>query len=344
MPERSRAAQLSRFFARPFVATAMKEVITMAPRPKIENTGEVAELETAPATAPTVETPEVTPESNDAEVETNGDNGDENGDTNRDLETERKKLLSEVAQIGGQYGTGKRALVNLAIAVVDAAQAKAINVKKAPKRKDGSQPDDHATAIYRKFKGGAEKKAGNVVADAELGAKAGAGSWNVQVSKLRSLIKLGQNWQDDAANIVADTIEVHSEMLKGEADLKITSTYTGLVGIAREHMKRTEGGHRMTKEEIHDFFLAPESKVKTGVDLIEDAIKTLKRAQNGKKAKGDVEAREAIEHESIQHAIDHLRNVIADVDPNRWQEIVEEENKAAAEASATAEDEASDEE
>jgi hypothetical protein len=293
--------------------------------------------ETAEETAPvaTQEAPvEVTSESNgngEAETETNGGN----------LEVQRKHYAKLVGQIGGEYGTGKKALVNLAKTVVEGAAEQVIKANaKASTSKDGKKKLDDAATLYGRFRAGASKKAGEAV-DAELAANANDGSWKAQVSKLRALIKFGNEYRDDASQIVEDAIAVHTSLL-GEAGsrkaLKLTSTYSALVAVAREQLKEDRKGVAMNSDELRELFLGEEKAPKTGADLVESAMATLRRAQKGKDATDSVEGRDPVEDQGVEDAIQALRGVMSRIAPERWAEMQAAEEKAAAEASETAEE------
>jgi hypothetical protein len=302
---------------------------------RLQNVGEVQETEaeampttdTTEPTADTVEANEVAPESNGNEEVV--------ADTGSNLEVRRKHFSRLVGQIGGEYGTGKKALITLARVVVEGAQTQALKASTNVATPKGAKKKlDDAAALYGRFRAGADKKAGAIV-DAELAAGANDGSWKTQVSKLRTLIKFGNEYRDDATEIVETAIGVHTGLLGSPADrkaLKLTSTYSALVLVAREQMKDEHKGQPMTEDELRTLFLTEEKAAPTGANLIENAIKTLRRAQKGKDETEEVQGRDAVTDPGVEDAIQALRDVISRVAPERWAEIVDEEARKAGEA------------
>jgi hypothetical protein len=298
---------------------------------KLQNTGEEnEEMQVAPASNQAIDAALQA-----AEVVPNGsadEDADEASDDN--LKAQTRKYLSKVASIGKEHGTGKRALTTLALTIVEGAQEQVI------------KPDE-AEKYYRKFRVNSDKRA-TIESGRVIGAEGSEGSWKAQVSKLRAFIKYGNEWRDDGLTTMDRAVEVHAELLANEQDkksLKLTSTYSALVAVAREHMKKdTRKGVPMDDEELRGLFLGKEPTTKVGADYIEAAIKSIRQAQKGKAHTDEVPGRDAVEHAGLDRAIEELREVLGHIAPDRLEALIKSEQKAkdAAEQAAKAEVELAD--
>lgn len=303
---------------------------------KLTNTGEELD-ETAQDTG--AELAAVTPKSN---AETGNGNGEAtapatvaNGDDGNNLKAEVKKVFSEIAAIGREYGSGKKALMNLALKVTEAAQNQIIKSVKGEK-------DPIARKLYTRFRENSDRRA---VTDTGvvIGAESSEGSVKAQVSKLNTFIKFGNEYRDDAVTILELAADVHGKLMANETDrkmLKLTSTYSALVSVAREQLKEERKGQPMTEEELQQLFLGDEPKAKTGADFVEQAIRAIRSAQKGKApTDNDPAGRDPVEHDGLDVAMTHLRQALADIDPDRFNAMVTAEQKQAdAEAKAATEE------
>jgi hypothetical protein len=289
---------------------------------KLQNTG--AEIEGAEIETPAVETtpverepePELTPESN--------------GDGNN-VRAEVRKYMSAVAAIGREHGTGKKALLNLARTIVEGSQEQVIK-------------PDSAEAFYKKFRENSDKKA--TIAEGAVMGEANEGSLKAQISKLRAFIKFGNEWRDDASSIMDLAAEVHARLVADKDNkklLKLSSTYSALVAVAREHMREERKGVPMTEEELQNLFLGAEPTPKTGADYVEAAIKSLKQAKKGREATdANPQSRDPVEDARLDDALEQLKEVLKDLDTARYEAMVKAEEKAAEKDAVAAAEEAAD--
>lgn len=304
---------------------------------KLQNTG--ADMDAAEQATPEVEAAVEAATAQVVTPESNG-NGEDNGNdagAGSNIKADIRKYMSLVGNIGREHGTGKRALLSLALTIVEGATEQIIK-------------PDSAEAFYKKFRDSSDKKA--TVADGAVVSEANEGSMKAQVSKLRSFIKFGNEYRDDGSEIMNRAADVHTRLAADKDDrktLKLTSTYSALVSVAREHMKDDRKGVGMTEEELRAFFVGAETAEKTGADYIESAIKAIKQAQKGREAtETKPEARDPIEHAGLDRALDELKKVLLDVDPAAHAELIKAEEKAnekeakAAAEEAAAEDEAAE--
>lgn len=298
---------------------------------KLSNTGEAADE--APLTLEGNEAIDATlaqaADSTDANAEESEAEAP-NGEPDSNVKAEERKYLSLVGGIGTQHGNGKKALVVLAQTITEGAGLQVIK-------------PTAAKTFYKKFRSASDKKA-VVEGGKVIGAEGNEGSWKVQVSKLNSFIKFGNGWREEASDVINKAITVHTGLLANPADkaaLKLTSTYSALVSVAREHIKRlandTLKGIPMDEEELRQFFLGDEPTPKTGADYVESAIKSLKTAQKGKAAKDDDEnARAPVDDEGVEQAIITLREVLGRIAPEKLDAMIKAEEKAAEKAAAKA--------
>lgn len=295
-------------------------------------------------------TGEVTPESNEETivlvnpVEPTADTTETEAPAapSNNIKGELKRYFKEVGAIGNEHGIGKKALLGLALKIVEGAGEQIIK-------------PEHAEDFYKKFRENSNKKAvvsdGTVIVEGE-----NAGSLKSQVSKLRAFIKFGNGYSDGATEIMDRAIVVHAGLMASPADkksLKLKSTYSALVAVAREQLSNEKlKGVGMSEDELRQFFLGEEAAPKQGADYIVTAIKAIKQAQKGKDAKDEdgvlTEGRAPVEHAGLERALDELRQVLADIAPAHLAALVAADTKetekanAAAAAEAIAEVEAED--
>ena len=296
---------------------------------RLQNTGadldattEVEQAEQAEAT--TIEQQAETTQDEQAEV-----TQESNGETSN-IKGEVKKYMSLVAGIGRDHGNGKKALLTLARTIVEGASEQIIK-------------PDMAESFYKKFRENSDRKA--TVAEGAVVSEANEGSLKAQISKLRAFIKFGNEWRDDASPAMDLAAEVHTKLASDKENrklLKLSSTYSALVAVAREHMKEDRKGVAMTEEELQGFFLGAEPAPKTGADYVEAAIKSLKQAKKGKEAtEQNPEARDPVEDAGLDRSLEELKEVLRRLDTDRYNAMIKAEEKAAEkEALAAAEAEA----
>jgi hypothetical protein len=255
---------------------------------------------------------EVTQESeaDQADLENAGVNVDEASDERR-LRRERNTLLRDVAKIGEAYGAGLTSMISLAERVTEAAMHKAIGPK-------------DAEDIYNRFREKADAKAtmddAGLVPDAATMEKAPKAdpekSRAQQLSKLRTFIKLGNTFDEDAADIVRRARNIHLELIAGDrSTVKVGSTYTILVGVASEQMSKARAGQPMTNDDLYAWMSveAREPQLKDGAGKILDALVSALAARKGGADRAPVTS------ESLDAAIDCLRAALGEVAPERLQ-------------------------
>lgn len=250
------------------------------------------------------------------------------------IKGELKRYFKEVGAIGNEHGIGKKALLGLALKITEGAAEQIIK-------------PEHADDFYKKFRENSNKKAvvsdGTVIVEGE-----NAGSLKAQVSKLRAFIKFGNGYSDGATEIMDRAIVVHAGLMANPADkkmLKLKSTYSALVAVAREQLSNEKlKGVGMSEDELRQFFLGEEQQAKIGADYIVSAIKAIRQAKKGKDAKEDdgvlTEGRAPIGHAGLDRAIDELRQVLADVAPAHYEALAAADAKETEKANAVASAEA----
>lgn len=276
--------------------------------------------------------------------QSNTDNGDNEDDQSSDRAKRREKnaLLREVGKIGEQYGAGKTSMISLAEAVVEAAQAKTIG------------PND-ADELYQRFKKGADAKAvlddAGIVPDLATVEKGGVDddkSKTQQTSKLRTFIKLGNQYEDDASDLIRRARNTHLELLKGDRKLVMAgSTYTVLCGVAAQHVGekgKARNNAIMDDAELRGFMAVEprDTKVKDSAQKLLDALVTAEAARRGS------DERAPITSAHLDDAIESLRMAFGDVEGGEGiktldaydAKIAKREQDAADKAAAKAEREA----
>jgi hypothetical protein len=235
------------------------------------------------------------------------------------LVREKRALLSDVGKIGAAYGAGKTSLIALAERVTEAAMSGSITPK-------------DAEDIYNRFKEKADAKATlddltTPVSDAATSEKPAqvdeTKSKKQQLSKLRSFIKLGNEYEDDGLDIVRRARNIHLRMLEGDRKAVMQgSTYTILVSVA-SHQVKDGKGVPMTDDEIEDFLGvdAVDKPAPDGMAKLEAALANAKAAQKGSAT------RAAIESEHLDRAIQALREAIAE-QPNGEAKLKAIDDKA----------------
>lgn len=277
-----------------------------------------------------------------SESETNGDEeptAEEQAQTEADLEAagvniseaqeekvrrrEYKALIKDVKEYGANKGVGATSMINLAERVTEAAMKHAI------------YPDD-GNAIYDAFAEARDKKGqlddvGAVPDEANMEKapnQSTEDSYNSQLSKIKSFIKLGNKHDKSAGDLVRRVRNIHIGLLKGDREtLKKGSTYTIMTSLASANEKRTTAQGVMTDQEIRDYlYVAPKPETaKDGIGKMEDALASCKAARKGGKD------RDPIDNVHLDNAISELRQAIGECDPARLAEIDKKEAEAEAE-------------
>jgi hypothetical protein len=302
---------------------------------KLENVGDVVveqEAEDVNAFAPDVDANgDVTQQSDATQEEPEEELSNVSAsEQEKTLVREKRALLKDVGLIGAAYGAGKTSMISLAERVTEAAMSGSINPK-------------DAEDIYNRFKEKADAKATlddltSPVPDAATADKPSQvdddKSKKQQLSKLRSFIKLGNEYEDDGLDIVRRARNIHLRMLEGDRKAVMQgSTYTILVSVA-SHQVKDGKGVPMTDDEIEDF-LGVEQHDKAppdGMAKLEAALANAKAAQKGGKERAPIES------EHLDRAIQALREAIAE-QPNgeeRLKAIDEKANKQEEKAAVAA--------
>ena len=233
------------------------------------------------------------------------------------LVREKAKLLTDVGRLGRDNGNGKRSLVALVERVVEASN-------------QGVCGTDDAERIYKKFRDEAAKSGGALAA-----AEQDDASMKVQVSKLRRFIEVGKGF-DDPWTIFEMARDMHTQAMAcdDKKDLRVKSTYEALVSVARRQLDEERKGVPLTEEDIRDVLFKPaeDKKETTALDMVKAALKSVMHAIEGRKASGEKAAREPLHHDNLLEAEAHLKQVIADLDPEFFAE--EEKKRAEAEEKA----------
>jgi hypothetical protein len=207
----------------------------------------------------------------------------------------------------------------------------------------GSINPKDAEDIYNRFKEKADAKATlddltTPVPDAATADKPAAlddvKSKKQQLSKLRSFIKLGNEYEDDGLDIVRRARNIHLRMLEGDRKAVMQgSTYTILVSVA-SHQVKDGKGVPMTDDEIEDFLGvdARETTPPDGMKKLEDALNSAKAARKGSTTRAPIDS------EHLDRAIQALREAIADQPDGeeRLKAIDEKANKQEEKAAVAA--------
>jgi len=251
----------------------------------------------------------VTHQSNASNGNAGSNEPDDDGSDDRAARKAKNTLLREVGKIGEQYGAGKTSMISLAEAVVEAAQQKTIG------------PND-ADEIYQRFKKGADAKAvlddAGIVPDEATVEKSAIitedKSKVQQTSKLRTFIKLGNQYEDDASDLIRRARNAHLEMLKGDRKLIMAgSTYTVLNGVAAQHIGdkgKARNNMIMDDGELREFMSVEprDNKVKDSAAKLLDALVTAEAARRGS------DERAAITSAHLDDAIESMRMAFGDIE------------------------------
>jgi hypothetical protein len=244
---------------------------------------------------------------------------------------ERNALLKEVGKIGATMGASAIGMINLAETVTEGAMHRAF----AP---------DHAEEIYDRFQENRNAKATlddvglvpdlSATGDVRKDEEKSDNSRTVQLSKLRAFIKLGNRFEDDAADVVRRARNLHIEAMRGDRScMKKGSTYTQMYSTAVAQCKKDRAGRIMTDDEIRAIWTteAPaEKEPKDGIGKLIDALNSVIAAGKGGRE------RAALGVETVAPAYDALRRLIGELDPERLA-AAEAKHAASEERAAVAE-------
>jgi hypothetical protein len=271
-------------------------------------------------------------DANGDEVTQQGNNNDANNEEPEELSNvsaseqektlvrEKRALLKDVGNIGAAYGAGKASMISLAERVTEAAMSGSINPK-------------DAEDIYNRFTEKADAKATlddlpAPVSEAAISEKPAqvddVKTKKQQLSKLRSFIKLGNEYEEDGLDIVRRARNIHLRMLGGDRKAVMQgSTYTILVAVATAQV-RDGKGVPMTDDEIEDFLGVDvhEKAPADGMKKLEDALNSARAAQRGGKERAPIVS------DNLDIAIGALRAAIAE-QPNGEAKLKEMDDKVA---------------
>jgi hypothetical protein len=325
----------------------------MAKRTRLENVGEVNEIDPADELASSF-TPGDNPEGNDGDSEQDvadqeaagivpdkptrpaahasngmGDNKRENVSPKMQLNALKRTIMA----LGAQHGAGKTSMIALAETVTEAAQ-------------DGIITEALVGDIYDKFREGVSAKstyetAGEVPDEAALDripATTGDKSREQQLSKLRQFIHLGNKYDSDALDLICTARNMHIDLLRqangsdeARRGIKPGSTYNILVDVARAQLKKqreaVEAGKKsgnkhvglapvLTRDELSALMTQPiiDKAPMTGEEKLLAAYITAKAAEKGGKERNPVPSDE------LSNAIQWLRAALAATAPDLLKE------------------------
>ena len=249
------------------------------------------------------------------------------GSNTPDNEAAVKSLLRDVGELGRTKGAGGKALVDLALRVVEGAVKKII-VPEPPK---GGESD--AERIYKRFRQGESRSSALPGIDGHVGDGLPA-SATVQISKLKAFIRFGNFWADDALDVMNRALAIHVGLLDDEQvrkaenvpidrPLKLRSTYSAMNAAATAHLKGEKStlesvkhGIAMSNEEIESLFTGEPPKDKTALDIVLGALDQCNKAKKGKPVTDNSDGREPVESAYLDAAIEHLREVVNELDPS----------------------------
>lgn len=231
----------------------------------------------------------------------------------------------EAQEFGTKDGDGKKQFVKFARNNV---RGGTLGVLSAAAK--GPKEHDHARMLYTDF-----TNASDTASDAIVTEKA-AKSLDVQVSKVRAFIRLGNKMEGGALSVFDRALGVHRELVKKGAELKYPSTYTSLYNVAVKQLKNKDATNPkvlvpLPDATIRDLMLAPikpETEI-TGHDLLVNAIKLVDSAIKGRDGTENRKGRDRVDSPAVAAARDALYFAVQSVAPEKIQ-AMEDEIAAAA--------------
>jgi hypothetical protein len=233
----------------------------------------------------------------------------------------RRDFFKDVAELGQQNGAAATSTISLAETVTDAAANKTIGL-------------DDAEEIYEKFRAARDNRAtledgvevpDEAMSEAKHGAAASGKqtpeqrSRTTQIGKLKAFIRLGNQMEEDAGEIVRRARNVHLDMLATQRETTVAgSTYTIMCRVAVEQLRDKRAGKPMSDADMYAFLTADaprETGPADGIKKLIDALNSATAAKRGGKE------REPIDSEDLVQAIEHLRNALHTLAPERAAEL-----------------------
>lgn len=185
------------------------------------------------------------------------------------LEEARKSAFAEVRELGRDSASGKDALPKLAIRVVELTY-------------DGTFSEDDAKQVYDDYITAESKKLIHT-----------SGGKAANVSKLRSLFKLGAMTTIDPVQVINDAARLNAEMRAQDAPVK--SAYAAFVDVARAQI--ASPATELSDVELREV-MTKATKEKSAESYLRSAAKALEEAM----AQG-------LGEDELGHAKDALANV-----------------------------------
>jgi hypothetical protein len=176
----------------------------------------------------------------------------------------RKEFDARVRQYGRETALGHDALPKLALDVVRAANEGVISPD-APK--DGG--DDDAARIFKSYADARDDKGVKALADRT------ANGLKANISKLRSLIKMGVMTKCDPVDVVNRALQIRADAPEGQ---KVKAAYPALVSVARAQLAADQD---LTDDQLKEAVYAAESEEPTVEKILEGMVKKLDKLVTG---------------------------------------------------------------
>ena len=249
-------------------------------------------------------------------------------------------LKRAIMVLGAKKGEGDVSMINLAETVTEAAQDGIITVSDTEELYDKFREGRAAKAVYEDS-GEIPEDAAGIVPKAEK-------SRDQQLSKLRQFIHLGNKFDTDALDLIRRGRNMHLDLLRqaagaddGKSGVKPGSTYTILVDVARQQLKKQKE-HKAAKlnglaailsdAELRELMTqeVKETSPKTGEEKLLDAYVTAKAAYKGGKDRNPVPTTE------LENAIGWLHAALSKTAPDLLKQYEDDLSKAEADKAVAA--------
>jgi len=239
-----------------------------------------------------------------------------------------KELIKRATKLGEAANKGEGSLPALGLDVVAAAANGEITVNIDAKAKT---PDDVETIYNAYLAARVNQKA--VTAPAQ------------QVSKLRSIAKVGARLGDAGATLIENAKQMHDDAQGNEEAKKLMrkgSKYDFMVTVAAKQLEQIPkdapfncGIDPLTEEELNLILFPGEPEPKSDAERVRKLFDTAKKLNEGKKDKDGNVIQEPIENDNLSLAVDYLYSAWAELDPEAYEaEKAQEMQDAKAQAHA----------
>ena len=243
------------------------------------------------------------------------------GQKSNSVAVARMKLYNKARDLGASKILGERSLLALAELALNGGADGLLDVSR-----------NDADELYRRFRdpNSGLKKARFVSAEVN------ATSMSSNISKLEHFMELGTRFKQDGVKLFNTAHDVYKNMIADEQkrkSMKYTAAYEAVLSVVRSFMLhvKDEAKKKVTvtanempdAEAIEKALHKPDKDAKDAIAILAEAYNMIDKANEGREANGELQARTGLKDDRLNDALQTLRDVAADQGPDNEKRFLQ---------------------